>query len=301
MLGIADQVGTPLASDEFIGAFVSLGSRLRRYLGNLDHRQLVVALSVPRRDYAAALIGAGWMLSAPPPTLRNPIDVFREAKPGTYLRAVTNQTITTGVFSRLDEARTPPRAIIGGTTRAISFFKAVGQLSGPCESVESRIPEPGFLGHLTGSASTWFERMASPARDLALVGTTKWLLEDLTALIGNSADGDGTPLGNYVLPKLPKTATWGSAVIPAVQLREGNPISSQTRLAILDRYGAIKYLDDITVPIVVCIIDRSVVDDSAAELVIQARVSNSRPVRLPDELRWPPPAGVEAVAFTVAL
>ena len=60
MLGIADEAGVPLASDYFIGLFVLLGSLLRRYLSKLEGRQLVVALSVPCRDYAAALIGAGW-------------------------------------------------------------------------------------------------------------------------------------------------------------------------------------------------------------------------------------------------
>ena len=47
----------PLTPDPWIGAFVSLGSRLRRYADTVSGRQLVVAVSVPRRDYAAALIG----------------------------------------------------------------------------------------------------------------------------------------------------------------------------------------------------------------------------------------------------
>ena len=71
--------------------------------------------------------------------------------------------------------------------------------------------------------------------------------------------------------------------------------------AILDRYGAIKYLNDVTVPIVVCIVDRSVADESAAETIIEARHNNSRPVAVVDELHWRPPTAVEALAFTVAL
>ena len=57
MLGIADEAGAPLTGDPFIGAFVSLGSLLRRYLPRLEGRQLVVALSVPCRDYTAARFG----------------------------------------------------------------------------------------------------------------------------------------------------------------------------------------------------------------------------------------------------
>lgn len=303
VLGIADHLCSPLASDSFITAFVLLGSALRRYLPSLDGRQLVVALSVPRRDYVAALIGAGWMMSAPAPKLDAPVDVFRAVEPGTHLRAVTEQEVITGVFTCLNEARTPPRVITGGTTRALSFYRAVAQLPHASENVEGDVPEPGFLGRLTGAAESWLERIAAPTTDLALIGTTKWLLDDLAALVGNSASDDAgsAPLANYVLPEVPKAATWATAVIPAARMRENNPIPSHCATVILDRYGAIKYLDDITVPIIVCIIDRSVADDSAAELVIQARVASSRPVSITDGLRWQPPAGVEALAFTVAL
>lgn len=89
MLGIADEPGGPLVSAPWIGAFVSLGSRLRRYATELDGRQLVVAVSVPRRDYVAVLVGCGWMLSSASPQLAEPIDVFRAADRTTYLRAVT--------------------------------------------------------------------------------------------------------------------------------------------------------------------------------------------------------------------
>lgn len=85
MLGPADDVAGLLASDTWIGGFISLGELLRRYSGTLGGRQLVLAISVPRRDYGAALIGAGWMLSGPAPKLetagrcvpgRRSLDVF---------------------------------------------------------------------------------------------------------------------------------------------------------------------------------------------------------------------------------
>ena len=237
VLGIADQLCSPLASDSFITAFVLLGSALRRYLPSLDGRQLVVALSVPRRDYVAALIGAGWMMSAPAPKLDAPVDVFRAVEPGTYLRAVTEQEVITGVFTCLNEARTPPRVITGGTTRALSFYRAVAQLPHASENVEGDVPEPGFLGRLTGAAESWLERIAAPTTDLALIGTTKWLLDDLAALVGNSANDDAgsAPLANYVLPEVPKAATWATAVIPAARMRENNPIPSHCASVILDR------------------------------------------------------------------
>lgn len=302
LLGIADNPGAPLASDAFIGAFVSLGSLLRRYRPRLEGRQLVVALSAPRRDYVAALVGAGWMLSSPAPRLDEPIEVFRTVAPGTCLRAVTDRVVVTGAFSKLDEARRDPRVITGGKLRTVDRYKAVAVLDGDCESIETELPDPGFLAELTRTAGTWLARIAAPAMDLALVGTAKWLREDLEACIGNGADeaASGTPLANYVLPRSDRVATWATTVVPSARLGEGDAVPSRCTAAILDRYGAIKYLNDITTPIVVCVIDRSVADDSAAELVIQARVSNSRPVSVTDDLHWQPPLGVAALAFTVA-
>jgi hypothetical protein len=185
----------------------------------------------------------------------------------------------------------------------VNRYKSVAVLPGACESNECDIPESGFLADLTGTATSWLDRIAAPAQDLALVGTVKWLREDLSARVGNGAEDGavGIPLANYVLPNREKAATWGTYIIPSVRLGEGDAIPSHCRAVILDGFGAIKYLNDITVPIVVCIINRSIADESAAELVIQARVSNSRPIRVAESLRWRTPLGVEALAFTVAL
>jgi hypothetical protein len=309
LLGIADQPTEPLLSHPFVGAFVSLGSLLRKQLMGLEGRQLVVAISVPCRDYAAALIGAGWMLNAPAPGLTDPMEVFRRAEAERqagyrpYLRAVTEKSILAGAFVKLDETKTPARVTIGGTTRHADWYKAVAVLPFPCENVEMDIPDPGFLGELTGAVQTWRERITAPAEDLALVGTAKWLQDDLSACIGNSAAGHatGTRLETYVLPAGNKSATWATSVIPSARLSEGSAIPQHCALAILDRYGAIKYLNEVETPIVLCVIDRSVADDSAAELVVQARVANSRPISILNDLRWAPPVGVEALGFTVAL
>ena len=139
--------------------------------------------------------------------------------------------------------------------------------------------------------------------DLALVGTSKWLREDLQAAIRNGASvGDsGTTLGTYVLPYDDRAATWSTPVITAARLGEGEALPESCIAVILDRYGAIKYLNEITTPIVVCIVDRSVADESAAETIIEARHNNSRPVSVVDELQWRPPTAVEALAFTVAV
>ena len=302
-IGLADDAEQRLATDSWIGAFIELGSRLRDYSHALVGRQLVLAVSVPRRDYVAALIGTGWMLSAPTPILDAPIDVFRRAERGTPLRAVTERGVVTGAFGELDESRGEARVRTGGKTYFLSWIRAVSELNEESNNRTGNVPDAGFLAAQMGAASTWLERVTAPPADLALVGTKAWLREDLEALIGNGADetSHATQLANYVLPRGPRVATWSTPVIASARLGEGRSLPDTCELAVLDRFGAIKYLNDIAVPIVVCVVDRSIADESAAELLIEARLSNSHPISVVDDLHWKPALGIEALAFTVAL
>lgn len=302
-LGLAEGPGQPLIPAPWIAAFVLLGSALRRYLSQLGPRQLVLALSVPQRDYAAALISAGWVLASPAPKLPEPIDVFRSADSSTYLRAVTDKLIVTGAFSKLEEHRLDPRVLTGGKWLSVARYKAVVELPDAVETVACQVPPPGFLAEFTGASDTWLERLACPPRDLAVIGTAKWLLRDLKSFIGNGANGgtSETPLATYVLPQSKDAATWSTQVISPARLGEGDNLPRSCKTAILDGYGAIKYLNDITTPIVVCVIDRSVADESAAEMITEARLNNSQPVSVIKDLKWKPPSAVEALAFTVAL
>lgn len=303
LLGLADQPGAPRTVGPWIGSFVALGSLLRRYLSKLEGRQLVLAVSVPCRDYVAALIGSGWMLSSPAPVLDEPLAVFEASDRSTCLRAVTEKLIVTGRFTSLEAHSSGLRVRTGGKFLPVDRYRAVTMLDGECESAVGEVPAGGYLADLTGASASWLERLAVPPMDLALVGTNKWLREDLEALIGDGAaeGASGTPLGTYVLPFEPRAATWSTPIISASRLGEGEALPESCSAAILDRYGAIKYLNDVTVPIVVCIVDRSVADESAAETIIEARHNNSRPVAVVDELHWRPPTAVEALAFTVAI
>lgn len=303
VLGLADDVGEPLATAPWIGSLISLGSRLRRYLPKLDGRQLVLAISVPRRDYAAALIGAGWMLCSPVPNLQKPIETFRLADRTKFLRAVTEKIIVTGSFTNLVESRADPRVLTGGKLLPVARYRAVVELDQATPNIVNEVPDPGFLAEFTGAADHWLERLAAPPMDLALVGTAKWLRDDLEAIIGDGAAGDsaGAQLHTYVLPYGEGAATWSTPIISSARLGEGGKLPGSCTAVILDRYAAIKHLNDITVPIVVCVIDRSVADESAAETVLEARLSNSRPISVAAHLRWSPPPPIEALGFTVSL
>lgn len=302
-LGLADGPDQAVEWAPWIGSFIVLGSRLRSFIPKLDGRQLVLALSVPQRDYAAALIATGWMLSSPAPELASPIDAFRAASRGTYLRAVTSNRIHTGAFTWLQAGPEDLRVLVAGKVLPVARYKAVSELDSAVESLHSVLPAPGFLAQFVGVSESWAERMAAPPSDLVLVGTAKWLLEDLAACIGRAGDPKDVPcpLSNYVLPVVKGAATWATQVVSAPKLADEPHLVERHQAAILDGYGAINYLNDIPAPIVVCVIDRSVADESAAETVMEARSSNSRPVSLKNELYWRPPGGVEALAFTVAL
>lgn len=302
-LGLADGPDQAVEWAPWIAPFIVLGSRLRAFIPKLAGRQLVLAISVPQRDYAAALIASGWMLSSPAPELADPIDVFRAASQATYLRAVTSNRIHTGEFKWLRAGPEGQRVLVADKVLPVTRYEAVAELDAEVESSHSVLPAPGFLAHVVGASASWTDRMAAPPSDLVLVGTVKWLREDLAACIGNATDPKDVPcpLSNYVLPDDKGTATWSTQVVSAPKLADEAHLVEQHQAAILDGYGAIKYLNDIPAPIVVCVIDRSVADESAAETIMEARSSNSRPVGLKDELYWQPPGGVEALAFTVAL
>ncbi|MFZ2428093.1 MAG: hypothetical protein WAW71_08130, partial [Propioniciclava sp.] len=229
--------------------------------------------------------------------------VFEASDRSTYLRAVTDQLIVTGQFSKVEAHSSGARVLTGGKLLPADRYRAVSVLADDVEPTVSEVPAGGYLAELTGAATSWLGRLAAPPMDLALVGTSKWLREDLQAAIRNGASvGDsGTTLGTYVLPYDDRAATWSTPVITAARLGEGEALPESCIAVILDRYGAIKYLNEITTPIVVCIVDRSVADESAAETIIEARHNNSRPVSVVDELQWRPPTAVEALAFTVAV
>ncbi len=108
-------------------------------------------------------------------------------------------------------------------------------------------------------------------------------------------------ISDLLLPKSTGAATWFTRLYPSAGFAEQIPLPVGIDAVILDGAGAIKYLSEITAPVAVCILDRSIFDDTAAELVIQLRNTRGEPISLVDSLHWRPPEGVEALAFTVAL
>jgi len=304
----------------WIGPLVALGARASRSISQFDGRQLIVTISVPRRDFAAALIGCGWVMASPESKRTAPLDVLRSLRPHTPVRVVTAREVIADYFTRLNEATDPPRAQIGGSQWQLPGIRAVEVLKELPAPARTLRPSPGALGRLARVEETWDTRLAAPAADLAIVGTLSWLHDELEALVsredevtapiphpsssdaasGGAAQDVGS-LGNVLLPHGPKAATWFTRLYASAKFADQFPLPDDVRAVVLDGAGATKYLSQIEVPVVICVLDRSVADETAAEIVVQLRNSRGEPVSLRDELGWTPPAGVEALAFTVAL
>jgi hypothetical protein len=173
---------------------------------------------------------------------------------------------------------------------------------------------------------TWDARLTAPAADLAIVGTLMWLREELGTFLRRGDEAPDQPkkltddlaraaargkpykvdvghgsLGDVILPKDSKASTWFTRLYSSSRLEGQLPLPKDLTAVVLDGSGAIKHLAEVETPVVICILDRSVADESAAQLVVQLRNTRGELVSLGGDLRWRPPEGVEALAFTVAL
>jgi hypothetical protein len=328
-LALAEDPLSDIAPAPWIGPLLALGTRAERFFQSGLDRQLIVVLSVPRRDFAATLVAAGWIVAQPAPGLSPPLDVLRETEPGTVLRIVTKRDVIIDRFTFLNEDKNPPRLQLASSQWQVSLIQAVEPVN--ClelaASVRMARPEPGALGRLANLHDSWDARLASPTADLAIIGTRAWLEEDLDAFLSREGDAGGDQpkelvedlakasekgrpykvgvghgaLRDIVLPDSHKSSTYFTKVYAAARLAEKLPLPRELNAAILDGSGAIKYLTEIETPVVICILDRSVADETAAEMVVQLRNTRGEPISLAEDLGWRPPAGVEALGFTVAL
>lgn len=300
-LFLSESVDKPGRAAPWIGPLLALGTRASRYSSRITGRQTVIVLSVPTRDYAAALIGCGWVLASEAPRLLEPLETLRTLKSGQPVRAVNSGWVIAGEFAALDETATPPRAKFGGATWSVNGIRALAALNELQDPAREPRPKPGSMERMARVDLTWDARLALPAADLAIIGTAKWLDEDLDVYVGR--DGDAMPASSVrslLKPKASRAATWFTRVYAASRLADHLPLPADLRAVILDGNAAIMCVDKIETPVVICVLDRSVADEAAAERVTQLRNTRSEPLSLLDQLGWHAPAGVEAMAFTVA-
>lgn len=296
---LADSAESAPVNVSWAADLLALGARLARHADTLRNRQLVVAISVPRRDFAAALIGAGWTLTRPIRAgVGSPLEVAKELGPNAWYRAVNKSYVYVGELRELNEAVSPARMRFAG-----SHFEVTGFLRmAPSAALDGARREdrvhPGSVVRYARADESWADRMVAPAQDLAIVGIASRLSADLDAVLCRVGDSDGDLLKTLLMPWSSDSATWFSRIFSSATLDE---VPSGFDAVILDGQSAIKYVAEILAPIVVCILDRSVADETQAENLVNMRRTEGVPVDLVRELDWHPPMGIETMAFEVRL
>lgn len=300
-LGLAELPDGPVCAAAWIGPLVALGARAWRSLAQIPGKQLIITVTVPRRDLAAVLVGCGWLMAHPAPVLRPPIETLRQLAPGTPVRLVTDGIVSTSVFRALDERNGQVRALMhGGVGWLVGKINALCGLPELDRPERAARPSPGVAAEFAGLDREWDARLACPPTDLAIVGTRAWLLEDARAYltVEGKTSAPPTQISDLLLPKGVQPAIWSTRLYSSAGFADQLPLPSEIQAVILDGAGAVKYLDDIEAPVVVCIIDRSIADETAAEFIVQRRNAGSDPVAVAS-LGWRSVPGIEALAFTV--
>jgi hypothetical protein len=306
-LRLEDPIARESVTSSWVGALFALGQRLADAEMSDQNHQLVIAISVPNRDAVAVLIGAGWTLTRPPKAeIVHPEIAARNAEVGRIYRLVSSGLVIRGRFLGFDETKAVPRIRLGSSEWAMYNVDAL-TLAEQDSLDEVRMPKPGLtnIGYFSHADINWEWRLAAPSQDLALIGTKSALLEDMNLTLSDGIDyGFGLkadPLRTILGPEEPKASTWFTRLYSTHGLREALPLPSQVRLTVLDGQGAIRYLNEILAPIVVCIVDRSINDESAAEQIVQLRNTRGVPFSLIDDIGWMGHDGIEAAAFKVKI
>jgi hypothetical protein len=302
-LGLAEEPAAHVYTACWIGPLVALGARAWRSRARMSNKQLIITVTVPRRDFAAALVGCGWLMAHHAPALKPPIETLREMTRGTLVRIVTDGIMSTSVFHSFDEGNGPALARMeGGAGWLVGKINALSVLPELDQPERAARPSPGVAEQFAGLDRDWDARLACPPTDLAIVGTRAWLLEDARAYLTVEGRTSASPsqIASLLLPKGMQPATWSTRLYSSAGFADQLPLPSGVQAVILDGAGAIKYLDEIEAPIVVCVIDRSIADESAAEFIVQRRNAGSDPVSVAG-LGWNSVPGIEALAFTVPL
>ena len=309
-LSISEHPAEPRMADFWIGPLVALGGMAARHAEEHPTRQLIVAVSVPRRDFAAALVGCGWVLGSQAPQLDPPMEALRGLSPKTPVRLVTEEEVVTDHFVQLHDTD-DPRVELRKSRWLVSRVRAVSTLPSLESPLRAPRPRVGSLAQWAHLETSWDDRLASPAADLAIIGTRKWLEEDISASLSIGrrigarsnvpAENEADSIAGLLLPKNEKAATWFTRLFASSRLADELPLPNDVRAAVLDGAGAIKYLTEIESPLVICILDRSVADNTAGEILVQLRNTRGEPRSLSEDLGWRTRAGIEALAFTVAL
>lgn len=283
------------------GKLLAFGARLARAQLR-PGVQLVTVVTVPARDYAALLIGAGWILTRPVLFPTSVADTAKALKSGDSVRAVIRGNLVTGRFHRLHMSAGIQCVQIGPSSWPLSYIQ---HLALDDELTEARygkiaIPPMGSLVSRSGLASRWAENFSSSSLSLSFIGIASRLCSDLDVSIGwADAEDQLDRLADilrlddgYSSPCRASEVVSGSADV----VEEVDP---RTHLAILDGNTGVRWLESLLCPLVVCVIDRSTERSELEDTILSSRAAGS--IFNPKDIGWPGAEGIEVMAYEVQL
>jgi hypothetical protein len=298
MLALAETKEGPFYDTPWADSLVALGARAFRFATDSnklpESDQLFIVISVPVRDVAASLIAAGWMLTAPFPQRQDTATQIGALERGALVRMVANKNVILDTFW---EQQTDGTVHVGGSrfySRVISGIRYVDKQN--AKLCKWEIPPPPSFGPY--GPERWADFMFSPPLGLAIVGAKTATLADLETWVTKKGEPTApTRLRDIVLPEEGPVPTWATTLLSPGSLSDDLDDAPEFEAVVLDGASAIRVVDLVDTPVAVAVIDRSVMDDSAAEFVAQRRNTRGTPVNLIVDLGWRPPDGVEAIAF----
>lgn len=307
MFTLAEDAAAVGVQAKWIDHLVSCGLRAARYVSKLEDKQLVLALSVPQRDYAAALIACGWVLGAQRPSISDPRTFLDKVQPGTIIRLATKDKVVVAKYCRIGTSSNGATIVTNEGTWCIEKIRAINVVPDGSSYVEVPCkqgrPEPGSLARMAGIDSGWDSWLVSLPSDLVVIGTRSWIDRELSSCICKSGDSNigNNEIQTVLLPKHHGAAVWNTQILSHVDRQACLELPKTVSVVILDGSGAIKYLPDVQAKIVICILDRSMATESAEEFIVQYRNTRGVAISLRDGLGWKMPAAFEYMAFEVGL
>lgn len=307
MFTLSEDVAAVGVQAKWIDHLVSCGLRAARYASKLEDKQLVLALSVPQRDYAAALIACGWVLGAKRPNVSDPRRVLERVEPGQKVCLTDSKHIVAAKFFRVDTRMGREVLVTDQSTWSIDNITAINVISDDMEPTKipfcQESPEPGSLARMAGIDRNWDSWLVSAPSDLAIIGTCKWIEREQDACIFRSEDIalDSDDIKTVLLPRKKGAVAWHTRIVSHVDRDACLNLPDSTSIVILDGNGAIKYLPDLRSKVVICILDRSAANETAEESILQYRNTRGIPIPLSEVNGWKTLPGIEYMAYEVSL
>ena len=300
----------PCVSGDWIYQLIALGSRASRYINFVESEQVIVVISVPSREFVAALIAYGWVLAKPVRPRMLPLEVIRSAQPGTMMRLVNQGEVVCGRFDRLEcprESATAARVIVSGYKWAVDRLSAAAIVANvPVGDGELRRQKRHSLRnnlYAVDDIDLWDCWLANMSEDIAIIGPKKRLMEDLEVSLLRSEEDDVSAgaIRRVVIPNEPDVPVWNTGIFSPSNLSEDSALIGQKQLVILDGSEAISLLEDVSSPLVVCVFDRQKPHQWACDYLRAQKAYSCELIDLAEKVRWTPLPGIEATAFRVKL